>query len=227
MSLRRAIADSVRVGDLALVIGGDCPVLLGCLTGAGDIVGDVGLLFVDGHEDAWPPASSTTGEAADCELGLALGLHRDNLPVGFTQLLPTLDPRAVVALGPRDAEELAVHEIPSITNMITFRTAEDLGTTLASAASSAAEATARIRSNTEHWWLHLDLDVLSTEALPAVDYPQPDGLSWAQLEALTTTALGAPGCVGITLCIYNPDLDPDGRHALPISDLVAEMCAQR
>ena len=33
-----------------------------------------GLLFVDGHEDAWPPSASPTGEAADCELGLALRL---------------------------------------------------------------------------------------------------------------------------------------------------------
>ena len=76
------------------------------------------------------PASSTTGEAADCELGLALGLHRENLPAGFTQLLPTLDPRSVVALGPSDAEELAAHRIPSMTNRIACRTANDLGATL-------------------------------------------------------------------------------------------------
>jgi arginase family enzyme len=27
-------------------------------------------------------------------------------------------------------------------------------------------------------WLHLDLDVLSSEAFAAVDYPQPGGLGW-------------------------------------------------
>ncbi len=34
----------------------------------------MGVLFIDGHEDAWPPELSTTGEAADMELGFALGV---------------------------------------------------------------------------------------------------------------------------------------------------------
>ncbi|HWM35504.1 MAG TPA: arginase family protein, partial [Streptomyces sp.] len=73
------------------------------------------------------------------------------------------------------------------------------------------------------WWLHIDLDVLSTEALPAVDYPQPGGLNWSQLELLTTTALRAPGCLGITLCIYNPDLDPGLQHARRIADYAGRL----
>lgn len=34
---------------------------------------DAGLIFVDGHEDAWDPHRSGTGEAADSEIALALG----------------------------------------------------------------------------------------------------------------------------------------------------------
>lgn len=66
-------------GRLPLLIGGDCPILLGALAAMQDDAGDAGLLFVDGHEDAWPPAASPTGEAADCELGLALGLFDRDL----------------------------------------------------------------------------------------------------------------------------------------------------
>ena len=36
------------------------------------------------------------------------------------------------------------------------------------------------------WWLHVDLDVLATTQLAAVDYQQPGGLSWDQLQTLTT-----------------------------------------
>jgi arginase family enzyme len=32
------------------------------------------------------------------------------------------------------------------------------------------------QAQTRQWWLHVDLDVLSTEALSAIDYPQPGGL---------------------------------------------------
>src|SRR6266496_3844000 len=57
-----------------LLAGGDCPVILGALAALQAERDQPGLLFVDGHEDAWPPRASPTGEAADCELGLALRL---------------------------------------------------------------------------------------------------------------------------------------------------------
>lgn len=52
-----------------LLLGGDCPVLLGALAA----LEDPGLIMLDGHEDACPPASSPTGEASDSELAMALG----------------------------------------------------------------------------------------------------------------------------------------------------------
>jgi hypothetical protein len=44
----------------------------------------------------------------------------------------------------------------------------------------------------------------------------PGGLTWGQLTGLTATALATDGCVGWSVCIYNPDLDPgrDGADAI-------------
>jgi arginase len=61
-------------GWFPLLLGGDCPVILGALAALQAERDHPGLLFLDGHEDAWPPRASPTGEAADCELGLALRL---------------------------------------------------------------------------------------------------------------------------------------------------------
>ena len=88
-----------------------------------------------------------------------------------------------------------------------------------------AARAAGIAAAAQRWWLHVDLDVLSTVALPAVDYPQDGGLDWAQLEAVTAAALAVPGCVGASLCIYNPDLDPDGRHARRIVSYAGSLAA--
>jgi len=33
-------------------------------------------------------------------------------------------------------------------------------------------------------WLHLDLDALTGDALPAVSYLQPGGLDWDELDAI-------------------------------------------
>lgn len=218
---RAAVARGVTPQGRTLVLGGDCSVLPGALAGAQDALGgSVGLLFVDGHEDAWPPRESTTGEAADCELGLLLGDHRDGLPAGLRRDVPVLDEAAVVVLGPRDGDEIAGAGVPSLAGRVPFVPAGDL-TGDDAAAHHTADAVRHLEDATAHWWLHVDLDVLAGHALPAVDYPQEGGLEWSQLRAVLTTALRAPGCRGLTVCIYDPDLDPDGTHAATIVDELA------
>ena len=49
-------------GHWPLVIGGDCAVLLGALLGMRRAGDRPGLLFIDGHEDAWLPHRRPTGE---------------------------------------------------------------------------------------------------------------------------------------------------------------------
>jgi arginase len=80
------------------------------------------------------------------------------------------------------------------------------------AADPVARTEAACASLADPWWFHLDLDVLSTEALPAVDYPQEGGLGWNELDAVTRAALAARP-IGWDVTIYNPDLDPEGVHA--------------
>ena len=46
------------------------------------------------------------------------------------------------------------------------------------------------------FWLHLDLDVLSASALPAVDYADERGLSWEHLGELLGVALGSSQLIG-------------------------------
>jgi len=87
-------------------------------------------------------------------------------------------------------------------------------------AGAAVEAVGRVASPAVGWWLHVDLDVLSTEALPAVDYRQDGGLSWSDLTTLTRSALAAGACLGATVTIFNPDLDPDRRYAHAIVEFI-------
>jgi arginase len=219
-SMVGSVADRVLaawVDDrLPVVIGGDCPVLLGGLVAAEHRNYDAGLVFVDGHEDAWDPHRSTTGEAADCEIALALGWAP--APAGLAPRMPCLGSSALVQLGPRDAAELAEAAEPSIAGRVPLLAGDRL------AAPGGVELgrrmAAELVSRHRHWWLHVDLDVLSTAALAAVDYPQPGGLSWEQLEALTERLLSLGGCGGLSIAIYNPELD-GGAAAGRITDYLA------
>jgi arginase len=88
--------------------------MFGALAALQDERDRLGLLFVDGHEDAWPPLASPTGEAADCGLGLALGLFVAVLDPRRRGVLPRIRAADVIAIGPRDHDELAAGGVPAL-----------------------------------------------------------------------------------------------------------------
>jgi arginase len=219
-AVRALVAQSIGHGHVPLVIGGECPLLLGCLAAARDAHGRIGLLFVDGHEDAWPPQQSTTGETADMELGFALGLTSPGVD-DLDALLPLVRPGDAIVLGPRDRDELAAADVPSVASTVTFRDDTALLATDLAAASKAL--TRQLHAAANYWWFHLDLDVLATRSFSAIRYPQPGGLSWTRIEMIAAAALQAPGLVGWNITIYNPDLDPDGSGAVRIVTFLETM----
>lgn len=214
LRVRGLVRTVLDEGRFPLVIGGDCPLLLGCLL-AGRVEGGIGLLFVDGHEDAYLPERSPTGEAADTELAFALGIADASWSPELAALLPIVGPGETCILGARDAETLRREGVPSLRDRVRLVDGDALLRDPGGAAARACSSLPR------PWWFHLDLDVLSTEALPAIDYPQPGGLDRDGLIRLTTTALSQDP-VGWDVTIYNPDLDPDRLHAGRIVAFIAE-----
>ena len=101
-ALNERVGAAVGAGRLPIVYGGDCSMLLGIVTGLRDHVGDVGLVFIDGHEDTMPLDVSEDGEAANTELGLLLGLTGRTLGGDIGDRLPALRRDRLVVLGPRD-----------------------------------------------------------------------------------------------------------------------------
>jgi arginase len=204
-------------GRRPLLVGGDCPVLLGGLAALGT---ERGLVMLDGHEDAWPPPLSQTGEASDCELGIALGLFPENMPPPLDRWGPLLGPSDVALLGPRDRAEIAAGGARSIgSDLGFFRDEQALQE--AEAAMPMADALDAIEADS--FWLHLDLDVLSSDAFAAVDYPQPGGVGWDQLESLASAAAEDPRCRGASVVIYNPDLDPDRSAARNLIGFISRL----
>jgi arginase len=218
---RHAVAGALHRGRLPLLVGGDCPVLLGALAAGRDDDRDPGLLLVDGHEDAWPPERSTTGEASDSELAIALG-RVTGLPAPLDDLVPLLTPDRVAMLGPRDRRELDEAGVESLDGAIAlFR--DDVAVRASGAAASAREAVVTLAGGSRSFWLHVDLDVLRAEDFPAADYLQPGGLTWAELLDIAAPALADPRCSGCSVVIYNPDLDPERTSAARIVRFVSEL----
>jgi arginase len=54
--------------------------------------------------------------------------------------------------------------------------------------------------------------------MPAVDSPDPGGLSAAELTGLLAAL--AQRAVGAQMTVFDPDLDPDGSHAYLLTDIL-------
>ncbi len=195
-------------GEVPIVLGGDCSILLGNLL-ALSRRGRHGLFFLDGHADFYQPEAEPNGEAASMDLALATG-RGPNVVADLDGRGALVRDEDVVVLGRRDAEEaeaagsqriedtaITVFDLPSVRERGAERAARDAVEHLG-------------RPELDGFWVHLDCDVLDDTVMPAVDYRLPGGLSWDELETVLAAAIATGRAVGLELTIFNPALDTDG-----------------
>ncbi|WP_280435234.1 arginase family protein [Nocardia carnea] len=228
--LASAVSAALRDRRFPLVVGGDCSALVGAVRGARDVLGTVGLLHVDGHEDTTPLDASEDGEVANSEIGMLVGLTARGLNGPVTTGLPALGRELLALLGQRDDEWRRELNIGTLADLGVWK--RNAAETAAAPSASSRAAVAHVRKSTPGWWLHIDVDVLDPAEFPAqgiAGFPdEPGGLSRTQLTELVTSAVAEPGCVGASIAIYDPDQDPDGSGARYVVELATAMlCALR
>jgi arginase len=203
--------DVLDRGEVPVVLGGDCSVLLGNLL-ALRRRGRYGLLFIDGHADFYQPEAEPRGEAASMDLALATGRGPQVL-ADLDGLGPLVSDEDVAHFGRRDADE--AEEAGSQRIEDTAITVIDLAAIRKRGAERAAhDALDHLRRpELAGIWVHLDCDAVDDALMPAVDYRLPDGLSWPELETVLRLAIDAGSVVGLEITIFNPTLDPGGTIA--------------
>jgi arginase len=203
--LADAVGRVIDAGECPIVLGGDCSIVLGNLL-ALKRRGRYGLLFIDGHADFYQPEANVNGEAASSDLALATGRGPPVLSrlEGYERLVQDDD---VCVIGHRDAREAAGHgSVPLPPDML----ASDLWAVRRDGVRAAVRSALErlTRPGLTGFWVHLDVDVLDDAIMPAVDYRQPDGLSWTEAHAILAAAAASGRMAGIDVTIYNPTLDP-------------------
>lgn len=211
--LAQRISELLRTGHAPLVLGGDCSLLIGAGLALRQ-VGGFGLAHVDGHTDFRHP-----GNAADCaslageDLAAATGLHWPAI-CDIDGLRPYFQPAGTVHLGCRDADEHLAEARRWLGEVIP---AASVLRESALATANRVLAVVR-RPGLAGYWLHVDVDVLDPSVMPAVDSPDPGGLGAQDLIALLQAL--APHAAGAQVTVFDPDLDPDGRYARFLADLI-------
>jgi arginase len=214
--LSERVEEATRDGRFAVVLGGDCSIVLGCLLGARKSAkGSVGLVYVDAHADFGTPEESLTGSVASMCLALAVG--RGETPLAcLSKDGPLVHGKDVVLIGRRDAAEpwyghaaLAASPILDIPGTVLM----DRGGSNVAAAALKRLTSPASSPEMRGFWIHLDADVINPSVMAAVDSPEPGGPTMQELAALLTPLTQHPRALGLELTIYDPGLDPDGSCA--------------
>jgi arginase len=190
---------------------------MGAAPAARDVLGRVGLAYVDGHVDVYDNRTSPTGEAADMPVAALLGRGWPDL-LSAMGTMPVIDGRDMVLMGARDEGEAAdIGDLP-----------DRLGLTLygpdpikADAAGVGQMARDRFASAGTPYWLHLDVDVLDEAEFPATDYLMPGGISVPQLGGLLHPLGQDPLLIGASVGCYNPQKDPGRRCGQALTGVLA------
>jgi arginase len=221
--LGERVAEATSDRRFAVVLGGDCSIVLGSLLGARKSAkGSVGLVYVDAHADFGTPEESHTGSVASMCLALAAG--RGDTPLArLTGDAPLVRAKDVVLIGRRDAAEpwyghaaLAASPILDIPGAaLGERGAADVASATLKRLTSAGSS-----EEPHGFWIHLDADVINPTVMPAVDSPEPGGPTIEELVDLLTPLVRHPRALGLELTIYDPGLDPDRSCAIRLVSLL-------
>ena len=220
--VRDGIAPLLRSGAFTVVMGGCCSLVPG-VAAALRRSGPVGLAYIDGHLDTYDPKTSPTGEAADMPVAICAGLGDREL-VGLGPSVPLVDPAHIALLAHRDSEE-ARADGAAMPGALGIGTSIDCATVQRDGPRGTGEhIAAQLAGTAGRFWVSIDVDVLSSEAMPATPVQQDGGLSLHELAELATPLARHPACVGLNLVCYDVDMD-DAAHTsgLRLVELLARV----
>ncbi|MFE0014912.1 arginase family protein [Mesorhizobium sp. NPDC059054] len=214
LQLADIVADTIRRGAFPLIVGGDCTILLGALAGMRRS-GPLSLVHVDGHSDFRHPGNDDDklplSSAAGMDLAAATGRGEALLTEWPGVEGPLLRDDHVIQIGERENRDpdYAWRDIEATDiTLVDVFAARELG-----AAGVIAKAEPVLARGSRHW-LHFDVDALDQTVMPAVDSPGSPGIAPDELVAILGDLVARPGCVGMNMTIFDPDLDPTGELAV-------------
>lgn len=202
-----AVADALGRGEFPIVMEGNCTGCVGPTGGLARALGSAGIVWYDAHGDIHTMKTTSTGLLGGMPFAVCLGWEFDDWRERAGLRVP-VPPSAAALIGasdldPEEVDALTAHKIARLDAADMMRDGGRKTTRLLKGLAKKAAG----------WYLHFDMDVCGTDAVPGAHTPAPHWPPSAELLAsVAATARAVPvRCFG--LAAYDPTGDPERKGA--------------
>ncbi len=215
------MASRVGSDDFVFCLGGECTLVTGTLAGfKGRFKGTPGMLWVDAHGDFNTPETTGSGFLGGMPLAFACG-RGPKLTQSIEHARPLLEEENVVHLGNRALDPLESKAmLSSPMKLYPAATAHKEGVPKV-----AASAAAYLADHSDWIACHLDVDSIDPAIIPAVNYPEPGGLTLEEVKTVVRALQKTGKLKTFNLTAYNPTLDRGHASAQKLLTLIAALMA--
>jgi arginase len=219
-----AVSSTVGAGEMPLVLGGDCTITVGAVSGLLRCSQDVGLLYFDGGLDLATPQTYRPGILDS--MGLAHIVAEPGCApqlAGIGPRYPLMPGRMIVPFAYSPGEPAHVErEILDRHGIIGLTVAEIRGRL----DTATTQARHQLERRTSQFLIHFDVDAIDFVDFPVADVPNINaGLSYTDAMASLKAITASPNFAGLIVTEFNPDHDPDTRWATRFVDDLANILA--
>jgi arginase len=213
----RGLADGVLAsmregGATAVVIGGECTLLAGALSGALTAEPELSLVYFDAHGDFNTMATTPSHYISGMVLAHLCG--RSVAPLLFPGARKIADDR-VALVGARSLDS---GEITNLDRSRVLRILFD---------GEHAEAAGLVAwSRRRALWVHVDVDVIDPREFPAVAFAAVGGPSMKSFADVLRQVFAVADVRGISVCGYDARADHERTLAAPLADLLVNAIAK-
>ena len=218
------VSEAVAQNAKPIVLGGDCTITLGVISGLIRNVSNLGLVYFDGDVDLNTPQTTTSGIFDGMVMSHIIGEGSEAL-AHIGSRYPLMPQENIVLFGYNSAsgwiDEAEMQRLEQ-SSMLKYPAERIRG----QAAHAATEALAQLDPLAQCILIHFDVDVIDRRDFAAADVLHDHGLTFDEAMAALKVFASSPKFKGLVITEFNADRDEDGSLGQRLVDAVAQVLAE-